>query len=400
MNPTGLPAIAGGTPVRSQPLAYGRHRMEEGDISAVVSALRSGTLTGGARVAKFEHALEARCAVDHAVAVANGSVALDLAVGALGVGPGDEVVTTPLTFVATANAVLRLGATPVFADIGDDRCLDPAAAAGAVTPRTKALITVDYSGLPADIAALRAALPRPLPIIADSAHSLGGSLNGRPVGSLADITTLSFHPVKQITTGEGGACLTADAALANTIRRRRNHGMTSTADERTGTRWKYDVTTLGDNYRITTMQAALGISQLRRLEEVVAERSELADRYDALLADVPGVSLPPRPAGRRSAWHLYVVEIDPDSFGCERDVVIDALRAEGIEATLHYPAVHLLSLYRDRGGVPGTAPRAERLCERLVTIPLYPAMTASDQDDVVVALHRIQTWAAGRATRV
>jgi perosamine synthetase len=299
--------------------------------------------------------------------------------------------------VATANAVLRLGATPVFADVGDDRCLDPAAAARAVTSRTKALITVDYSGLPADVPALRAALPRPLPVIADSAHSLGGSLHGQPVGSLADITTLSFHPVKQITTGEGGACLTADAGLADSIRRRRNHGMTSTADERTGALWKYDVTVLGDNYRITTMQAALGTSQLRRLDEVVAERSELADRYDVLLADVPGVGLPPRPAGRRSAWHLYVIEIDPELFGCERDMVIDALRAEGVEATLHYPAVHLLSLYRARGGGPGIAPRAERMCERLVTLPLYPSMTASDQDDVVVALHRIQTWAATRA---
>jgi perosamine synthetase len=398
MNPADLPAIAGGTPVRTQPLAYGRHRMDESDIAAVVAALRSGTLTGGDGVATFEQALAARCNAGHAVAVANGSVALDLAVGALGVGPGDEVVTTPLTFVATANAVLRLGATPIFADIGDDRCLDPASAARAVTSRTKALITVDYSGLPADIPALRAALPRPLPIIADSAHALGGSLHGHAVGSLADITTLSFHPVKQITTGEGGACLTDDPLLADIIRRRRNHGMTSTADERTGALWKYDVTTLGDNHRITTMQAALGESQLRRLDDIVAERSELADRYDAMLAGIPGVGLPPRPEGRRSAWHLYVIEIDPEAFGCARDIVIDALRAEGIEATLHYPAVHLLSLYRERGGVSGTAPRAERLCERLVTIPLYPTMTAADQDDAVVALHRIQTWAAAHAS--
>lgn len=393
-----LPAIAGGTPLRVRPLPYGRHQMDESDISAVVSSLRSGTLTGGAGIADFERALQARCKIEHAVAVANGSVALDLAVAALGIGPGDEVVTTPLTFVATANAVLRLGATPVFADVGEDRCLDPAAAARAVSSRTKAVITVDYSGLPADVPALRAALPRPLPVIADSAHSLGGSLSGRPVGSLADITTLSFHPVKQITAGEGGACLTADADIADGIRRRRNQGMTSTADERTGALWKYDVTMLGDNHRITTMQAALGTSQMRRLDQVVADRSELADRYDALLADVPGVVLPPRPAGRRSAWHLYVIEIDPNVFGCERDLVIDALRAEGIEATLHYPAVHLLSLYRARGGAPGTAPRAERMCERLVTLPLYPAMTASDQDDVVLALHRIQAWAATRAT--
>ena len=397
MSVTSPPAIAGGTPIRVQPLPYGRHHLDDADIAAVVAALRSGTLTGGAAIADFEHALAARCKVDHAVAVANGSVALDLAVLALGVGPGDEVITTPLTFVATANAVLRAGAKPVFADIGDDRCLEPESVARAVTPRTRAVITVDYSGLPSDIAALRAALPRPLPIIADSAHSLGASQNGRPVGSLADITTLSFHPVKQITTGEGGACLTSDADVADRIRKLRNHGMTSTADERTGALWKYDVTMLGDNHRITALQAALGTSQLRRLNDVVAERSEIADRYDALLGDIPGIGLPPRPGGRQSAWHLYAIEIEPDEFGCERDSVIDALRAEGIEATLHYPAVHLLSLYRERGGVPGTAPRAERLCDRLVTLPLYPAMTSSDQDDVVLALQRIHAWAAARA---
>jgi perosamine synthetase len=397
MSVTSPPAIAGGTPIRIQPLPYGRHSLDDADVSAVVAALRSGTLTGGAVIADFEHALTARTKAEHAVVVANGSVALDLAVLALGVGPGDEVITTPLTFVATANAVLRAGATPVFADIGDDRCLDPESAARAVTPRTKAVITVDYSGLPSDIAALRAALPRPLPVIADSAHSLGAAHNGRPVGSLADVTTLSFHPVKQITTGEGGACLTSDGDVADRIRRLRNHGMTSTADERTGALWKYDVTMLGDNHRMTTLQAALGASQLRRLDDVVAMRSEVADRYDAVLHDIPGVSLPPRPHGRRSAWHLYPIEIDPDAYGCERDQLIDALRAEGIEATLHYPAVHLLTLYRARGGVPGTAPRAERLCERLVTLPLYPAMTASDQDDVVLALQRIHVWAAARA---
>jgi perosamine synthetase len=397
MNVTSPPAIAGGTPIRTRPLPYGRHQLEDGDVAAVVESLRSGTLTGGAAIADFEHALAARCKVEHAVVVANGSVALDLAVLALGVGPGDDVITTPLTFVATANAVLRLGATPVFADVGDDRCLDPASVALAVTLRTKAVITVDYGGLPSDIPALRAALPRALPVIADSAHSLGASLGARPVGSLADITTLSFHPVKQMTTGEGGACLTNDSDIAARIRSLRNHGMTSTAEERSGALWKYDVTVLGDNHRITSFQAALGLSQLRRLEDVVAERSEIADRYDALLADIPGVGLPPRPHGRRSAWHLYPVEIDPDAFGFQRDMVIDALRAEGIEATLHYPAVHLLSLYLGRGGTTAMAPRAERLCERLVTLPLFPAMTISDQDDVVIALRRIHAWAAAHA---
>jgi perosamine synthetase len=383
--------------LRSEPLAYGRHHLGDSDVAAVVDALRSGTLTGGPAVARFERELAVRCGGGNVVAVTNGSAALDLSLAALGVGPGDEVVTTPLTFVATANAALRLGAAPVFADIGDDRCIDPRSVAAAVTDRTRAVIAVDYGGLPADVDALRAVLPPHIPVIADAAHSLGGSLRGRPVGSLADVTTLSFHPVKLITTGEGGACVTADVATAERIRRLRNHGMTSAAEERTGRMWRYDVTELGNNHRLTTMQAALGTAQLARLDEAIAQRAEIADRYDAMLDRLPGVGLPPRVADRRSAWHLYAVEIDPAGFGCSRDTVIDALRAEGIEATLHYPAVHLLSLYRERGGRAGTAPRAERLCERLVTLPLYPAMTRADQQDVVDALTGIQAWAAAAA---
>ncbi|HEY7927371.1 MAG TPA: DegT/DnrJ/EryC1/StrS family aminotransferase [Candidatus Dormibacteraeota bacterium] len=393
----GLPAVAGGTPLRSRPLPYGRHHLEESDIAEVVRSLRSGTLTGGADVAAFEAALRARCGTDDAVAVANGSAALDLAIAALEVSPGDEVITTPLTFVATANAAVRVGATPVFADIGDDRCLDPAAVAAHLGPRTRAVITVDYSGLPADVDALRSVLPASVRIVVDGAHSLGGSFGDRPAGSLGDISTLSFHPVKHITTGEGGACLTSDPGLAERIRRLRNHGMTSAAEERTGARWRYDVTMLGSNSRITSFQAALGTAQLHRLDDVVRRRQALADRYDALVGDIPGVGLPPRPPGRRSAWHLYAIEIDEQRFGCDRDTVIDALRAEAIEATLHYPAVHLLSLYRARGGRPGMAPRAEDLCRRLVTLPLFAAMTEADQDDVVAALTRIQSWAGTRA---
>jgi dTDP-4-amino-4,6-dideoxygalactose transaminase len=258
------------------------------------------------------------------------------------------------------------------------------------------VVTVDYGGLPCDVDALRAALPRPLLVIADAAHSLGATLRGRPVGALADVTTLSFHPVKQITTGEGGAVLTADAAIADRVRRMRNHGMTSTAEERSGSQWRYDVTLLGSNHRLTAFQAALGTAQLGRLDGVVAQRTELADRYDALLGDIPGIGLPPRATGRCSAWHLYAVEVDEETFGCDRDTLIDALRAERIEATLHYPAVHLLELYRARGGRRGQAPRAEHLCDSLVTLPLFVAMTGADQEDVATALARIQAWTGAR----
>jgi len=392
MTAAGLPALAGGEPIRSTPLPYGRHDLDEADRWAVQDALLSGVLTGGRAVSAFETALAERCGVAETIAVSNGTAALHLALAALGAGPGDEVITTPLTFVATANAALFTGAAPVFADIGPDRCLDPEAVAALVSPQTRAVTVVDYAGLPADTEALSAALPAQLPIVVDAAHSLGGSLRGWPVGSLGTVTTLSFHPVKQITTGEGGACLTQDPLLARRIRALRNHGMTSTASERTGAHWRYDVTMLGTNYRLTDIQAALGLSQLRRLDAIVARRAELASRYDDLLSPIPGIACPPRPAGRESAWHLYAVEIDEAAFGCSRDTVIDALRAEGIEATLHYPPVHLLSLYRDRGHEAGLAPKAETVCSRLVTLPLFPSMRDADQDDVVGGLLRLHEW--------
>jgi len=392
MNQAARPAVAGGRPVRDTPLPYGRHQLYDGDEEAVLRALRSGMLTGGTEVGAFEAALAERCGARHAVAVSSGTAALHVALGALGIGPGDEMVTTPLTFVASANAALFCGATPVFADIGDDHCLDPAATAASVTPRTRAVIAVDYSGLPVDVDALRTALPRDLPVVVDAAHSLGGSLRGRPVGALGTVTTLSFHPVKQISTGEGGACLTDDDALAEAMRRLRNHGMTSTAAERTGARWRYDVVTLGTNYRITELQAALGSSQLRHLDDVVRRRAALARRYDEALRDIPGVVRPGWFEGRESAWHIYPVEIDAAEFGMQRDDVIDALRAEGIEATLHYPAVHTLSLYRELGYAAGIVPRAEAVCARLVTLPLFPTMSDRDLDDVLVALRRLHEW--------
>jgi perosamine synthetase len=388
-----LPAIAGGTPLRQVPLAYGRHQLEPNDLDAVDAALRSGSLTGGPAVIAFEEGLARECGADHAIAVSNGTAALHLALAALGVGTGDEVITTPLTFVASANSVLFTGATPVFADIGDDRNLDASSVATLVNDRTRAVLVVDYSGLPADVTALRSVLPDRVHVVVDAAHSLGCRRDGLPVASAGDVTTLSFHPVKHITTGEGGACLTSQDAVAERIGRLRNHGMTSVAAERTGRQWKYDVTALGYNYRLSDIQAALGRAQLNRLAAMVERRTELAARYDHLLMGVPGLGLPPRRMGAASAWHLYALEIDPDAFGLSRDHVIDALRAEGIQSTLHYPAAHLLTLYRNLGHRPGECPRAEELCDRLVTLPLFPSMTESDQDDVVRALQRLHAWA-------
>jgi dTDP-4-amino-4,6-dideoxygalactose transaminase len=391
MSSVAAPALAGGQPVRSAPLPYGRHELDEEDVDAVVRVLRSQTLTGGAEVQRFEQALAERCGVAHAVAVSSGTAALHLALAALGVSAGDEVVTTPLTFVASANAAVYLNARPVFADVGEDRCLDARSVAASITTATRAVVAVDYGGLPADAPALRRSASG-APLVVDAAHSLGGFFAGRPVGSLGDVTTLSFHPVKHITTGEGGACLTDDPAVAGSIRRLRNHGMTSAASSRETANWRYDVVELGNNYRMTDFQAALGRSQLRHLDSRVERRAELAARYDRELHGVPGLRLPPRPVDRESAWHIYPVEVDAEQFGWTRDEVIDGLRAEGIQATLHYPAVNSLSLYRGMGYAEGVAPRAEMLSKSLVTLPLFPAMTETDQDDVVEALTRLSSW--------
>jgi dTDP-4-amino-4,6-dideoxygalactose transaminase len=385
----GLPAIAGGAPIREQALPYGQHKLEEAERRAVLAVLDSGVLTGGPAVAAFEDALAATCGVAHAVAVCNGTAALHLAMLAIGAGSGDEVITSPLTFVATPNSVLYTGAEPVFADIGDDRCLDPAAAVAGLTDRTRAVVAVDYAGLPADIDALRRALPPGVRVVVDAAHSLGADAGGRKAGSLGDVSTTSFHPVKQITTAEGGACLTNDAGMAGEMRKLRNHHMTSTASERTGSSWRYDVDGLGFNYRLNDIQAALGLSQLNRLDSLVRRRQELAEAYDARLADVPGLTLPPRPAGRTSAWHLYAIEVEEATFGWGRDDLVDALRAENIQATLHYPPAHLLATYRDRGHSPGETPRAEAVSSRLITLPLFPAMVEKDLEDVAAALERL-----------
>jgi len=391
---TELPAIAGGNPIRESMLPYGRHSLDDRDIDAVVRTLNSGTLTGGDAVAAFEAALATEYGVRHAVACSSGTAALQMALRAVGVGLRTSVVVPPLSFVATANAALLVGATPRFADIGGDRCLDPEAAARVVEPSTAAVITVDYSGLPSDVSALRACLPQGLPIIVDAAHSLGAHTTGRPPVVHGDITILSFHPVKHITTGEGGATLTDDDDLAHRLRRLRNHGMTSEAGERAGLTWRYDVLELGENHRLSDMQAALGTAQLTRLQAWVARRRELASRYDELLETVPGIVPPPRAPGRESAWHLYAIEVTED-FGMARDPVIDGLRAENIAATLHYPAIHLLSMYRRLGHQVGEAPVAEATCSRLVTLPLFPAMTDADQDGVVEAITRLRRWGGG-----
>ncbi len=384
-------AIDGGEPVRATLLPYARQSIIDRDVEAVTAALRSDWLTTGPRVPAFEAELASFAGARHAIAFSSGTAALHGAAAAAGLGPGDEAVTTPMTFAATANCVLYVGAEPRFADIDPGTLLiDPAAVAVAITPRTKALLPVDYAGQPADYPALRAiadAAPGgPLTIIADASHSLGATLAGRSVGTLADMTVLSLHPAKILTTGEGGAVLTDRDDLADRLRRFRNHGIGTELAARRD--WTYDMVELGYNYRLTDIGAALGSSQLERIDSFLASRRRLAARYLERLAGHELLDPPVVVPGADPAWHFAFVQLRLDRLAVDRGAIFRALRAEGIGVNVHYIPVHRHSYYRER--FPGISmPVAEAAYERLLTIPLFPSMTDADADDVVAALDKV-----------
>lgn len=368
------------TPPRFLP--YGRQIIDDADIQTVVNVLRSDWLTTGPAVERFEADVCAYTGASHGVAVANGTAALHAAMFALGIGKGDEVIVTPLTFAASANCILYQGGTPVFADVdADTLLLDPAAVAAAITPRTRAIIAVDYAGQPCDWDSLRAIADKHhLALVADSCHALGASYKGRRVGTLADITVFSFHPVKHITTGEGGMAVTNDAALATRMRAFRGHGITTTASQREKSgAWFYEMTELGYNYRITDFQCALGSSQLKKLDGWIEQRNALAQSYDAALA---GSAV--RPLAKHAhvlhAYHLYVVRT-PD-----RDNTFKRLREVGIGANVHYIPVHLHPYYQDLGYKKGSCPIAETAYAEILTLPLWPGMAAEDVTRVVADL--------------
>jgi len=353
-------------------LPYGRQIIDDADIQAVVDVLRSDWLTTGPAVKRFEADVCAYTGAGHGVAVANGTAALHAAMFALGIGKGDEVIVTPLTFAASANCILYQGGTPVFADVdADTLLLDPAAVEAAITPRTRAIIAVDYAGQPCHWDSLRAIADKHhLALVADSCHALGAAYKGRRVGTLADITVFSFHPVKHITTGEGGMAMTNDAALAARMRAFRGHGITTTASQREKSgAWFYEMTELGYNYRITDFQCALGSSQLKKLDGWIEKRNQLAQAYDAAFAKSAV-----RPLARRDdirhAYHLYVVRTP------ERDAVFKHLRGQGIGANVHYVPVHLHPYYQNLGYKNGICPIAEAAYAEILTLPLWPGMDA------------------------
>ena len=386
-------AVDGGTPVRPTLLPYGRQSIEECDIQAVNEVLRSDWLTTGPKVGEFEEAFAARVGTSHAVSFSSGTAALHAAAFAAGLKAGDEAITTPLTFAATANCVLYQQATPVFADVQPDTLtLDPALAATKITAKTRVILPVDFAGHPADLAAILELADRHnLTVIEDAAHALGAEYRKKPVGSIAHMTTFSFHPVKHITTGEGGMVTTNDAGLAETLCRFRNHGISSDARERQSAgRWHYEMVLLGFNYRLPDLNCVLGLRQLDRLDENLSRRREIASRYTRAFREIPGVISPAVTADANPAWHLYPIQLDLVHLSADRAQVFKALRAENIGVNVHYIPVHLHPYYRERFGYQGGEfPVAERAYDRLISLPMFHSMSETDVEDVIEAVRKV-----------
>jgi perosamine synthetase len=369
-------------------LPYGRQLVEDDDVQAVVRTLRSDYLTTGPEVDAFERELAEACGAAHAVAVSSGTAALHCAYAAAGVGAGSEVVTTPLTFSATSNTVLALGGRPVFADVEPlTLCLDPEKASAAIGPRTRVLAPVDYGGHPAALDELMALAARHgLVVVEDASHAIGARSRGRPIGSIAHMTTFSFHPVKTVTTAEGGAVLTNDPLLARRARDFRNHGLVRDRERLPSDQppWYYEIQSIGLNYRLNDLQAALGRSQLRKLERFVGRRRAIVARYRDGLADLAAIQVPVESRDVQAAWHLFAIRL---AGGAEpRARLADALRARQIGTQLHYLLVNGFPLYRELGYSPDATPVATRASEQLLSLPLYPALSDEDVARVIAAV--------------
>jgi len=386
-------AVDGGTPVRKTLLPYGRQSIGEDDLEAVVAVLRSDWMTTGPKVGEFEEAFAARVGAKHAVSFSSGTAALHGAAFAAGLKPGDEAVTSPLTFAATANCVLYLGATPVFADVSADTLnLDPEQVAARITPRVRVLLPVDYAGHPADMDAIQEIAARHgLLVIEDACHALGAEYRQRRAGSIADMTVFSFHPVKHIATGEGGMVTTDRADFADALRRFRNHGISSDARQRQSEgQWHYEMVLLGFNYRLTDIACSLGLSQLKKLGANLLRRREIADRYAAAFRELNAVTAPVVRSDVSPAWHLYPIRLNLERLSADRAQVFRALRAENIGVNVHYIPVHRHPYYRDRFGYrDGEYPVAEDAYERLLSLPIFHGMSDQDVEDVICAVQKV-----------
>lgn len=363
-------------------IPYGRQIIEQDDIDAVVSVLRSDFLTTGPVVDQFERAVAKKTGAAYGVSFSSGTAALHGIMASLDLGEGDEVITTPITFAATSNSVLYVGATPVFADVNPRTLLiDVNDVNRKITSKTKAIIVVDYAGNPCEYEKLRAtASEHRLVLISDACHALGAEYHGRKVGGLADMTAFSFHPVKHVTTGEGGMVVTNNAEYYMKLRRFRNHGICDDYKARESKKtWCYEIETLGYNYRLSDIQCALGVSQLNKLDVWVERRNKIARKYDLAFKDIDIVQNLETAPNSKNAYHLYVLKV-PEN---KRSEVFSILRTDGIGVNVHYTPVYYHPLYKRLGYEKGICPVAEMTYEQIISLPIFPALTEEDQDFVI-----------------
>lgn len=394
------PAILGGTPVRDEKIYYGRQWVDEDDIAAVSEVLRGPYITCGPKVDEAERMLEKYTGAKHAVVVNSGTSALHCACIAAGVGEGDEVITTPITFAASANCALYCGAKPVFADIDPETYnIDPASIRKCITDKTKAVVAVDYTGQAVKVDEIRAICEEfGLIFIEDAAHSIGTKYNGKYVGNLADMTCFSFHPVKTVTAGEGGAILTNDDELYKKLVLAHAHGITHDEsmmeDAPHEGIWYYEEISLGYNYRMTDFQAAMLISQMKKIDSFVERRKEIVRRYDEAFANVPGIIVQKNIPQSDTSRHLYVIRLDLDKLTCTRREFFDAMSAENVQCQIHYVPVYWFPYYRHLGYEKGLCSNAEQVYKGIMSIPLYPKMTDQDVEDTIHAVTKLATYYA------
>lgn len=388
-------AINGGVPVREEKICYGKQWIGEDDIKTVGEVLRSDFLTCGPKVGELERALEQYTGAGYAAVVSSGTAALHCACIAAGIGPGDEVITTPLTFAASANCALYCGARPVFADVNPETYnIDPESIRSRITGKTKAVVAVDFTGQAVKIKEIREICDRHhLIFIEDAAHSIGTSYGGRPVGSLADMTCFSFHPVKTITAGEGGAITTNGEGLYQKLLLARTHGITHEdefmEDAPHEGPWYYEQVSLGYNYRMTDFQAALLLSQLRKLEKFKRRRKEIVERYNDAFNKIPEIIVQKEIAESDTCRHLYIIRLDLEKLTCTRRQFFDAMSAENVQCQIHYVPVYWFPYYRHLGYQKGLCPNAEEIYKGIMSIPLYPKMTDQDVADVIHAVTKV-----------
>lgn len=369
-------------------IPYGKQTIDEEDIQAVEEVLRSDYLTTGPKVAEFEQKVADYVGAKYAVAVSNGTAALHVACLAAGIGKGDEVITTPITFAASANCVLYCGGTPVFADIDPNTYnIDPTEIEKKITPRTKAIIPVHYTGQPCDMDAIHEIADKHhLIVIEDGAHALGAVYKGKRIGSISPMTCFSFHPVKPVTTGEGGMVVTNDEELYKKLLLFRSHGITrdpSLLNQNEGA-WHYEQVNLGYNYRITDISCALGCSQMDKLDSFLAKRRKIATKYQEAFADVKGLQLPKQSSGCESGWHLYMIQVLEKN----RKEVFDQLRDAGIGVNVHYIPVYHHPFYQQHGYDTVNEKNSEQFYARAISLPIYPGLTKQQQEYVIEQVKR------------